>query len=124
MSDNQHPTRLTATKAALDFAVWIEVDGREVPIYGVSTPPEGPEGFVLSEFGKQYVIKYAIKPSVKLKPAVHLLFHPLSLNLALTCFLFSPPSLAIRKPNTPIWRSLVASMEEKVLPGAYNMGQS
>ncbi|KAJ9107624.1 hypothetical protein QFC21_001084 [Naganishia friedmannii] len=45
-------TRLTATKASFEFAVWIEVDGREVPIYGISTPKEGPEGFVLSEVGK------------------------------------------------------------------------
>jgi hypothetical protein len=52
MSDTSNLTRLTAAKAGFNFAVWIEVDGREVPIYGISTPKEGPEGFVLSEVGK------------------------------------------------------------------------
>lgn len=57
MSEPPHLTRLTASRASFDFAVWIEVDGREVPIYGVSHPKEGPEGFVLSEFGKVSHIK-------------------------------------------------------------------
>ncbi|KAJ9112602.1 hypothetical protein QFC19_000622 [Naganishia cerealis] len=75
-------TRLTDVKASYVFSVWIEVDGRAVPVYGLSRPKEGPEGWVMSEEGKvsstrqaaseraglhscirqQYVIKYAVKP--------------------------------------------------------------
>jgi hypothetical protein len=52
-ADPDPPTRLTGKKGDMTFAMWVEIEGKPLPIYGVTEGDDGiPEAWVCSEIDK------------------------------------------------------------------------
>lgn len=51
--DKQHPpTRLQTHKGPFVFSMWVEVDGKPLPVYHIEEAAEGPEGWIPVVEGK------------------------------------------------------------------------